>query len=361
MSNGYTIIEKEAPPPIFDLTVVTVCRNVLPSLIRTVDSVLAKKATSPKLRIEHVVVDGASEDGTSDWLQKMKEAGKIEIAISEPDMGIYDAMNKGINLARGAAVLFLNADDTFTNEDITPCVMPIVRGKTVATAAATRYYSDTFSWLFSPDTDALYLRCPFCHQAYFAAARVLREIGGFDCKRLRCACDADMMYKIMDTYGLPKLIESIVSEMPAGGFSDDCGNRFRDEYIEMLYRNRVNLFERCIHDSAYRQLILSTLLYHALALRDWQQTYGRKIPAQLDELQQLCEQLADIVENKSTKKALLYTSRAYLQLLRQEKQPSLIQAVRLLLFYRRNAIPAGSPYRSYMVSARRILSKLLHS
>lgn len=64
--------------------------------------------------VEHLIVDGGSSDGTVQMLEELASAGKIRY-ISEPDKGIYDAMNKGAALAAGELITFLNSDDFFSN------------------------------------------------------------------------------------------------------------------------------------------------------------------------------------------------------------------------------------------------------
>ena len=65
--------------------------------------------------IEYVVIDGGSTDGTKDILKR--HGSSIDICISEPDGGLYDALNKAIRLANGEYVIFLHSDDIFHNED----------------------------------------------------------------------------------------------------------------------------------------------------------------------------------------------------------------------------------------------------
>ncbi|QEC52081.1 glycosyl transferase family 2 [Anseongella ginsenosidimutans] len=92
------------------LSVITVtfnCRELLP---RTLESVQAQAFSS----IEHIIVDGASTDGTLELIRENE--AYLGAWISEPDKGIYDAMNKGLRMARGKYVLFLNAGDTFYSE-----------------------------------------------------------------------------------------------------------------------------------------------------------------------------------------------------------------------------------------------------
>ena len=90
------------------MSVVSVTRNDLAGIQRTRASVLAQQGVA----IQHIVVDGASTDGTVAWLQSQawkKPSG----FISEPDDGIYDAMNRGAALASGELIVFLNGGDVF--------------------------------------------------------------------------------------------------------------------------------------------------------------------------------------------------------------------------------------------------------
>src|ERR1043165_3797452 len=84
-------------------SIVTVCRNAETSIEKTMQSVLHQ--THPNL--EHIVIAGASTDNTLAIVNKYRD--KITKIISEPDTGIYDAMNKGIREATGYYIYFLNA------------------------------------------------------------------------------------------------------------------------------------------------------------------------------------------------------------------------------------------------------------
>ena len=94
------------------ITVITVCRNSAAVIEPTMCSVLAQDYP----RVEYVVVDGASTDGTMDIVRKY--SGRIATAVSEPDRGVYDAMNKGLGLAHGDYLLFMNAGDVFAADDV---------------------------------------------------------------------------------------------------------------------------------------------------------------------------------------------------------------------------------------------------
>src|SRR5262245_60897478 len=110
-------------------SVVTVCFNSAATIADTLSSVAAQEGAE----VEHIVVDGASTDGTVEVIRGHR--WKPARVISEPDRGIYDAMNKGIAAATGEVVGFLNADDVF------------------ASTAALRSIVDAFE---DPATDAVY-------------------------------------------------------------------------------------------------------------------------------------------------------------------------------------------------------------
>lgn len=93
-------------------SIVTVCYNAEAELEDTIQSVIAQTYR----HVEYIIVDGASKDGTLAIIERYKE--RIARVVSEPDKGLYDAMNKGLRLATGDYVCFLNAGDCF-HEDST--------------------------------------------------------------------------------------------------------------------------------------------------------------------------------------------------------------------------------------------------
>lgn len=93
------------------LSVITVVYNNVDDIERTMLSVLGQ--TYP--RIEYIVIDGASTDGTLDAISQHRD--KLALLISEPDKGIYDAMNKGLAAATGDYVIFMNSGDEFYAPD----------------------------------------------------------------------------------------------------------------------------------------------------------------------------------------------------------------------------------------------------
>lgn len=92
------------------ISVITVAYNSAATIRDTIESVLSQ--THPD--IEHIIIDGASEDGTMDVVNAYRD--RIATIVSEPDRGLYDAMNKGIQLATGDVVGILNSDDFYDSD-----------------------------------------------------------------------------------------------------------------------------------------------------------------------------------------------------------------------------------------------------
>lgn len=93
-------------------SIITVCFNEINAIQKCINSVITQ--TYP--HIEHIVIDGGSKDGTAEYLNSVKN--KLSYFISESDRGIYDAMNKGLQKAKGDVFYFLNANDSFFNDDV---------------------------------------------------------------------------------------------------------------------------------------------------------------------------------------------------------------------------------------------------
>ncbi|NIQ17074.1 MAG: glycosyltransferase, partial [Candidatus Dadabacteria bacterium] len=94
------------------ISVITVVYNAEDTLEQTIMSVYGQSYNE----IEYIIIDGSSSDATLSIINKHRD--KISHVISEPDQGIYDAMNKGINISTGDVVGFLNADDLYYENNV---------------------------------------------------------------------------------------------------------------------------------------------------------------------------------------------------------------------------------------------------
>lgn len=92
-------------------SVITVCYNAQTTIEDTIQSVIAQTYH----HVEYIIVDGASKDRTLSIINRYRD--RITTVVSEPDKGLYDAMNKGLRLATGDYVCFLNAGDSFHEDD----------------------------------------------------------------------------------------------------------------------------------------------------------------------------------------------------------------------------------------------------
>jgi glycosyltransferase involved in cell wall biosynthesis len=101
------------------ISIVTVCRNNEATIGRTIQSVNTQRHHD----IQHIFIDGASTDNTVKTIEQEAAVGKV--LVSEPDKGIYDAMNKGIARATGDIIAILNADDYYKNDDVLGKVVDI--------------------------------------------------------------------------------------------------------------------------------------------------------------------------------------------------------------------------------------------
>ncbi len=203
------------------VSVVTVCFNAAATLEACLRSVVDQ--TWPA--IEYVVVDGASTDGTAAILDRYRD--RIAVLISEPDRGIYDAMNKGIAAATGEFVIFINADDAFVGRDAVRHAMEEVSRNPDADI----YYGsimvrgDGFTTRHDPPPpeDAAVEMVTAClpHQSTFARRSVFARTGGFDLRWRRHA-DYDWWLKMMaDPEVRLHRIGTLVACFRLGGASSD--------------------------------------------------------------------------------------------------------------------------------------------
>lgn len=179
------------------ISVITVCYNAADCIEETILSVLDQKYPD----IEYIIIDGGSDDGTVDVIRKY--ADRIAYWISEPDKGIYDAMNKGIRIATGNFINFMNAGDCFySSTAISESENILKTNPAVAFGSA---------FCLDPDGDGIEVKPrPFyvqperfkytgiCHQSTFVRSDLMKK-HGFDTK-YSIAADYNLL-KILHTQG----------------------------------------------------------------------------------------------------------------------------------------------------------------
>lgn len=168
------------------MSIITVCFNAVSVIEKTILSVLAQQYQN----IEYIVIDGGSKDGTVDILEKY--ASKISYWVSEPDNGIYDAMNKGVRVSTGDYIGFINAGDKYVSDSVIGEVSHLIQthdpdvvyGDVVLAYSHGKYMAkplelDLFDRLF-----------PFSHPASFVKALRIKNN------------PFDLTYKIVADYNL---------------------------------------------------------------------------------------------------------------------------------------------------------------
>lgn len=216
-SNHTTAAAQHAPL----VSVITVCRNAA----ATLEACLRSVAAQDGVRVEHVVIDGASTDGTAEVIARHR-AG-LAVVVSEPDGGLYDAMNKGVARAGGDFIIFLNADDVFAGPGALRDALRDIAGQpdgdvyygTLEVASG----STVFRHVPPPPDRAAQEMVTGClpHQATLARREVFARTGPFDVRWRRHA-DYDWWLKVLADPTLRlRRIGTVVARFALGGASSD--------------------------------------------------------------------------------------------------------------------------------------------
>jgi glycosyltransferase involved in cell wall biosynthesis/ubiquinone/menaquinone biosynthesis C-methylase UbiE len=219
----------------YDLSIITVCKNAMHSILATIESVnLAKNS----LKIEHIVIDGLSTDGTKKILEELSSKKSIDVLISEKDNGIYDAMNKGIKISSGKIVYFLNSGDKLYDS------------KTLELAINAFNQNNHIDFIYydhigiNPDGSKGYSKKPttlsveyfnktnICHQAIFYRKDCFDRIGFFDTAYTFLA-DFDWNLRAFFQHD----IKAAYIPYPAC-FFDNCGVHTHDKFREIVREER---------------------------------------------------------------------------------------------------------------------------
>lgn len=178
------------------VSVITVCRNAAHCIQRAVDTVAAQTYAN----IEYIVIDGGSTDGTLKSLQTRRN--DIDVLVSEPDAGIYDAMNKGIRKSQGDVIYFLNADDFFYSPRAVELMVDFMSSRPevdVAYGGIEVRMEGAAPTIFMPPPaeEALHFLVSgsLPHQGTFARRGVFARTGLFD-TRYRSHADYDWFLKV---------------------------------------------------------------------------------------------------------------------------------------------------------------------
>lgn len=224
------------------LSVITINYNNKSGLQRTMESVFAQTCKD----FEYIVVDGASTDGSAEYIRE--HADQLVYWVSEKDTGIYNAMNKGVRMAKGEYVLMLNSGDYFVDEHVVERILPvldgtdIVQGNTIEGGERNRGYGrSNISFL---DVQRGY----FLHQASFCRRELFDKFGYFD-ESYRYVSDTIFFIKTLGYGGASfRYLDIDIADFDTTGFSCSSDPVIRKKHREEEYRMQHEFFPGRLYD-----------------------------------------------------------------------------------------------------------------
>jgi glycosyltransferase involved in cell wall biosynthesis len=227
-------------------TIITACYNSEETIERTFKSILKQKFKN----IEYIVIDGNSNDNTvsiiKDFDKKFISKGIDFKWLSEPDNGIYDAMNKGIDMASGDIIGIINSDDWYRDNAIS-----LVNKGNQKEPDADIFYGDLlkvidnetmlgFGYINSKKIQSLRLN----HPTMFVKKQVYKELGNYD-TNFKIGADRDFVFRALNNNMKFKKIDEIISYFSLEGVSNEYDsfkkllNRVIEE-LNILEKNNIN-------------------------------------------------------------------------------------------------------------------------
>ena len=201
------------------ITIITVCYNSAKTIGHTLQSVSEQTHSD----IEHIIIDGGSKDDTLAII--LSEGAHVSRIVSESDNGIYDAMNKGIALASGEIVGFINADDFYAS----PNSLATVAAAFAKSSADSCYGDLCYVSQVDPTRTVRYWRSsPFLpgsfekswcppHPTFFVRRSVYQRLGGFDLS-FKIAADFELMARYLEAARISShYIPEVLVKMRLGG------------------------------------------------------------------------------------------------------------------------------------------------
>ena len=207
------------------ITVITATFNSGKTVRDTIESVLRQTYQE----IEYLIIDGGSKDNTMDIVKKYEPLfeGRLRY-ISEPDKGIYDAMNKGIRMATGDVVGLLNSDDFYTSSDVLQQVADVMADEGIDAVYGDVHYVNEDNldvcvrYYTSRPFHRSWMRFGFmpAHPSFYCRRKIYEKYGVF---RLDCGTTSDyeLMLRFLEKYKITTAwLDNIITFMTAGGASN---------------------------------------------------------------------------------------------------------------------------------------------
>jgi glycosyltransferase involved in cell wall biosynthesis len=241
------------------ISIITVTYNDVIGLEKTIESVIKQKNNGAN--IEYIIVDGKSTDNTAAILEKYNTV--LDIVVSEPDKGIFDAMNKGLKIATGYSVLFLNAGDIFYSDFN---LYHFAQNYPLEENAVVTYTLQQYNEILylRPSKKKKYFEASdFGHQGVFVPKKIYKNI--FYDLRYSIIADALWMEKIW-CMGNIIISDKISTVFSLGGISNTYSyNNLKRYFSQPIYINKKIIF------------IIKFIIFHLVGKKNaYKLLYSRK-------------------------------------------------------------------------------------
>ncbi len=220
------------------VSIITTCYNREQTIRATIESVLRQSYPN----VEYIVIDGASSDGSLRIIEEYRD--RIEVIVSEADGGIYEALNKGLQLSSGDVVGMLHSDDIFYSDDTISNIVAqisilgadMLYGNGLFVDSRGRVVRNWVSGEFDPSR-LRYGWLPL-HTTLFLRRRCLADLGLYD-EGYRISADSDFLVRYLSNSNLiVAYYNNYIVKMRMGGASTDCHRLFEKWGEDLaLYRS----------------------------------------------------------------------------------------------------------------------------
>jgi putative colanic acid biosynthesis glycosyltransferase len=214
------------------LSIITVVYNSEHLIEATIKSVLAQNFND----YEYIIIDGSSTDNTLNIINKFKD--RINLIVSEADSGIYDAMNKGLKLATGDYVYFLNAGDIIYSDtalkifsDHKSLKYDVIYGSII--------HLESKLLIDAKQIDKIIYGMPFCHQAVFIRREVNNKF--FFNLNFKIAADYNLFLNIYLLNYNFLITDVVFGEIDTSGISNTSYFKVIGEYLKIIYNSYSGL------------------------------------------------------------------------------------------------------------------------
>lgn len=229
-------------------SIITISYNSEKTINRTIQSVLAQTCTD----YEYIIVDGASKDGTLDVVKKYEPLfeGRMR-CTSEPDSGIYNAMNKGVKLAKGEIIGIVNSDDWLESDALETLVEVLKNNpdniNKILTGEMLFHYVDGTTQHFPTSYKRFEhyskrYRMGINHPATFVPKSIYEKIGLFD-EEYKLYADADFFVRCYEAGVGIYFVNKVLSNMCDGGASNRVSPRMLEDSLLIIRKHAKSSFE----------------------------------------------------------------------------------------------------------------------